>query len=368
MGLLRKLPDGGSALRNQYSSEEITVELVRGSVLQCLVNENQVIEGEMKAMKSQLREAESLVSRLRYDVYQAQEEQKGSEYAAVQRQLKTTQDEVRRVVLQSSKEEHQMIATRLLLPSEDSAIRVRMKELHDMLSRVEGRLIEVLEEIDQEQQRKWMLEDETAKEASTSSAAEKRVANLQRQIQEHRSKPTPPEIGREVEIIQEIRELEIKLDQIRIQESFVSNDLRMTESVTEDAADELSQLKEQLEAMSRILRDKSNQHHLVLARRKTIERALEQQLLLLIEKEETMDALGRQLDAGLQTANRDLENMRIAREQRNESCTRHLEDLEKRVQTLHTAKVAAQKDVGLLESQVEQQVRLEDRVDNHDLF
>ena len=81
-----------------------------------------------------------------------------------------------------------------------------------------------------------------------------------------------------------------------------------------------------------------------------------------------MDALGRQLDAGLQTANRDLENMRIAREQRNESCTRHLEDLEKRVQTLHTAKVAAQKDVGLLESQVEQQVRLEDRVDNHDLF
>ena len=115
------------------------------------------------------------------------------------------------------------------------------------------------------------------------------------------------------------------------------------------AANELVRLRQQLEAVSRELQEKSNEHHLVFVKGNTLESAAEREHAVLNDKEQTLHRLQHQMEDGSRRAAEDLQQLRRGREQRVQEYNDVLQELAKRLQDLKMERIAAENEVQMIQ-------------------
>ena len=259
LGLFRKIP-------YTDKKQEAMVDLVRGSALYFLSQENERAATKLGAMNTQLGEVELELNGLKNVLYQAEGQvtRNQSELAFLQTKYKQTQEETEKLQQESAREEHALLVARLSVPTEDSAARMRMRTLHESLSEAEIRLSKVMEELREEQTQAWALEDEMAKEHSLTSHLTSKIELEQAEIQKISEQVTSGMSAAESEKRKKNRELERELDDLKMRDSFVPPDHLLPQKLAEDAANELMYLKRQLESASKDLQDKANEQQLVV--------------------------------------------------------------------------------------------------------
>jgi chromosome segregation ATPase len=258
------------------------VDLVRGSALYFLTEENQDVASKLGAMNTQLGEVELELNGLKDVLYKSESQvaRNKFELESLQQKYDFTQIEIETIQQENAKEEHALLIARLSSPTEDSAARVRMRSLHDSLSHAEVKLSQAMEELKEEQRATWSLEEESAKEESLTSHVNAKIKLAEQEIEKFGTNLCGM-AAIEAERRKKMREIEMELDELMMNDMKVTPDHLVPQKMAEDAANELAGLREQLEAMAKELQEKSNAHQLAVERGHTLEKSLERQQLVL---------------------------------------------------------------------------------------
>jgi len=279
--------------------QEVYVDLVRGSSLFFLTQENKRASSKLGAMNTQLGEVELELNGLKNVLFQAENQvsKNKTDLASMQQRYDSVRMEIEKCQQEIASEEHKLLLARLSVPTEvrllfatlwrllsagckrpaphlvccikmsphlpthwsqrlpsafvlanankqvhiytrtrqDSASRERMRTLHDSLSNAEVRLSEVMEELKAEQVHAWQLENDIAKEHSLTSHLNAKIGLETKELENFPDYANRGMSNSEAEKRKYNRELEIELDELKMRDSFVAPDHLVPQKMAEEA-------------------------------------------------------------------------------------------------------------------------------------